>query len=224
MKRHSVVSTTVHECMEYSMCMNAFGLFQSPTNVKECMHVVYCTRLDVKSKSVSMWRSTRLITKSRSVVFCAFTPKANWATKSPEVIHFLWARATKATQASNATSGKRWATSATKKSWRRLNFMQITMTRFSGQTLTANRNVDALRLRGSQGTPNTGTLVPIYCFGSYWLYKMSTEKLIVAVTGHRVLYDPSLFHFRDRNKKGLAWASRVVGWSVCELMKRLRLL
>ena len=31
--------------------------------------------------------------------------------------------------------------------------MQITMTRFSGQTLTANRNVDALRLRGSQGTP-----------------------------------------------------------------------
>ena len=39
--------------------------------------------------------------------------------------------------------------------------MQITMTRFSGQTLTANRNVDALRLRGSQGTPNTGTLVSI---------------------------------------------------------------
>ena len=39
--------------------------------------------------------------------------------------------------------------------------MQITMTRFSGQTLTANRNVDALRLRGSQGTPNTGTLVLI---------------------------------------------------------------
>ena len=31
--------------------------------------------------------------------------------------------------------------------------MQITMTRFSGKTLIANRNVDVLRLRGSQGTP-----------------------------------------------------------------------
>ena len=66
--RHSVVSTTVHECME-CMSMNAFSLFQSPMNVKESMHVVYCTRLDVKSKSVSMWCSTRLITKSRSVVY-----------------------------------------------------------------------------------------------------------------------------------------------------------
>ena len=100
------------------------------------------------------------------------------------------------------------------------------MTRFSGQTLTANRNVDALRLRGSQGTPNTGTLVPIPTVLVPTDYKMSTEKLIAAVTGHPVLYDPSLFHFRDRNKKALAWAevSRVVGWSVCELMKRLRLL
>ena len=41
--------------------------------------------------------------------------------------------------------------------------MQMTMTRFSGQTLTANRNVDALRLRGSQGTP-AGTLVPTYLY------------------------------------------------------------
>ena len=84
---------------------------------------------------------------------CVFTSEANWAAKSPEVIHFLWARATKATQATNATSGKSWATRATKKSWRRLNFTQITMTRFGGKTLTADRNVDALRLRGSQGTP-----------------------------------------------------------------------
>ena len=55
--------------------------------------------------------------------------------------------------------------------------MQITMTRFSGQTLTANRNVDALRLRGSQGTPNTGTLVPIPTVLVPTDYKMSTEKL-----------------------------------------------
>ena len=41
--------------------------------------------------------------------------------------------------------------------------MQITMTRFSGKTLTANRNVDALRLRGSQGTPA----------GTFELYVMS---------------------------------------------------
>ena len=90
--------------------------------------------------------------------------------------------------------------------------MQITMMHFSGKTLTANRNVDALRLRGSQGTPNTGTLVPVLVPTDY---KMLTEKCIAAVTGHPVLYDPSLFHFRDRNKKALARAevSRVVGWS-----------
>ena len=41
--------------------------------------------------------------------------------------------------------------------------MQITMKRFSGKTLTANRNVDALRLRGSQGTPA----------GTFELYVMS---------------------------------------------------
>ena len=41
--------------------------------------------------------------------------------------------------------------------------MQITMTRFSGKTLTANRNVDALRLRRSQGTP-VGNLVPTYLY------------------------------------------------------------
>ncbi|KAK0149366.1 Transcription factor Adf-1 [Merluccius polli] len=51
---------------------------------------------------------------------------------------------------------------------------------------------------------------------------MSTEKLIAAVAGHPVLYDPSLFCFRDRNKKALAWAevSRVVGWSVDECNKK----
>ncbi|KAK0137994.1 Transcription factor Adf-1 [Merluccius polli] len=51
---------------------------------------------------------------------------------------------------------------------------------------------------------------------------MSTEKLIAAVAGHPVLYDPSLFCFRDRNKKALAWAevSRVVGWSVNECNKK----
>ncbi|KAK0138528.1 hypothetical protein N1851_024940 [Merluccius polli] len=51
---------------------------------------------------------------------------------------------------------------------------------------------------------------------------MSTEKLIAAVAGHLVLYDPSLFCFRDRNKKALAWAevSRVVGWSVNECNKK----
>ncbi|KAK0143412.1 Transcription factor Adf-1 [Merluccius polli] len=51
---------------------------------------------------------------------------------------------------------------------------------------------------------------------------MSTEKLIAAVAGHPVLYDPSLFCFRDRNKKALAWAevSRVVGWSVNECIKK----
>ena len=43
------------------------------------------------------------------------------------------------------------------------------------------------------------------------LNKMSAEVLIAAVTGHPVLYDPTLFHFRDRNAKALA--SRVVGWS-----------
>ena len=95
-----------------------------------------------------------------NISYCTSTPEANWATKSPEVIHFLWATATKAT---NATSGQRWATRASKKSWNLLNFMQITMTRFSGKTLTANRNVDALRLRGSQGTP-AGTLVPTYLY------------------------------------------------------------
>ena len=94
--------------------------------------------------------------------YCAFTSEANWATKSPEVIHFLWTRATKAPQATNATSGKSWAT---KKSWRQLNFMQITMTRFSGKTQTTNRNVDALRLRGSQGTPALWFLLDF--FGSY---------------------------------------------------------
>ena len=41
--------------------------------------------------------------------------------------------------------------------------MQMTIIRFSGQTLTANRNVDALRLRGSQGT-SAGTLVPTYLY------------------------------------------------------------
>ncbi|KAK0142794.1 Transcription factor Adf-1 [Merluccius polli] len=51
---------------------------------------------------------------------------------------------------------------------------------------------------------------------------MSTEKLIATVAGHPVLYDPSLFCFRDRNKKALAWAevSRVVGWSVNECNKK----
>jgi hypothetical protein len=78
--------------------------------------------------------------------------------------------------------------------------MQITMTRFSGQTLTANRNVDALRLRGSQGTPNNGTLVPIPTVLVPTDYKMSTEKLIAAVTGHPLWYDPSLFHFKDRKR------------------------
>ena len=58
--------------------------------------------------------------------------------------------------------------------------MQITMKRFSGQTLTANRNVDALRLRGSQGT-SAGTLVPTFIHS---LNKMSAEVLIAAVTGH----------------------------------------
>ena len=45
------------------------------------------------------------------------------------------------------------------------------------------------------------------------LNKMSAEVLIAA--GHPVLYEPTLFQFRDRNKKALAWAevSRVVGWS-----------
>ena len=91
----------------------------------------------------------------RTGVNCPSTPEANWATKSPEVIHFLWARATKATKATNATSGQSWATRASKKSWKLLNFMQITMTRFSGKTLTANRNVDALRLwiPGNTGRP-----------------------------------------------------------------------
>ena len=44
---------------------------------------------------------------------------------------------------------------------------------------------------------------------------MSAEVLIAAVTGHLVLYDPTLFHFRDRNAKALAWAevSRVLGLS-----------
>ena len=71
--------------------------------------------------------------------YCTSTPEANWATKSPEV-----------------DFGRRVG--------RKLfNFMQMTMTRFSGQTLTANRNVDALRLRGTQGTP-AGTLVPTYLY------------------------------------------------------------
>ena len=96
-------------------------------------------------------------------VHCPSTPEANWATKSPEVIHFLWARATKATKATNATSGQSWATRASKRSWKLFNFMQMTIIRFSGQTLTANRNVDALRLRGSQGT-SAGTLVPTYLY------------------------------------------------------------
>ena len=101
--------------------------------------------------------------------------------------------------------------------------MQITMTRFGCKTLTTNRNVDALRLHGSQGTPALWFLLDL--FGSYSTFKMTTEKLITAVAGHPVLYDPSLFDFRDRNKKALAWAelSRMVGWSG-ELMKRLRLL
>ena len=50
------------------------------------------------------------------------------------------------------------------------------MTRFSGQTLTANRNVDALRLLGSLGTLNTGTLVPIPTVLVPIDYKMSTEN------------------------------------------------
>ena len=41
--------------------------------------------------------------------------------------------------------------------------MQIIMKRFSGKILTANRNVDALRLRRSQGTPA----------GTFELYVMS---------------------------------------------------
>ncbi|CAL8363270.1 unnamed protein product [Boreogadus saida] len=51
---------------------------------------------------------------------------------------------------------------------------------------------------------------------------MSAEVLIAAVTGHPVLYDPTLFQFRDRNAKALAWAevSRVVGWSVNECIKK----
>ena len=54
--------------------------------------------------------------------------------------------------------------------------MQITMTRFSGQTLIANRNDYALRLCGSQGTPNTGTLVSIPTVLVPTDYKMSMEK------------------------------------------------
>ena len=44
------------------------------------------------------------------------------------------------------------------------------------------------------------------------LNKMSAEVLIAAVTGHPVLYDPSLCQFRDRNAKALAWAE--VSWLV----------
>ena len=73
--------------------------------------------------------------------------------------------------------------------------MQMTIIRFSDQTLTANRNVNALRLRGSQGT-SAGTLVPTFIHS---LNKMSAEVLIAAVTGHPVLYEPTLFQFRDRN-------------------------
>ncbi|CAL8234229.1 unnamed protein product [Boreogadus saida] len=47
---------------------------------------------------------------------------------------------------------------------------------------------------------------------------MSAEILIAAVTGHPVLYDSTLFQFRDRNAKALA--SRVVGWSVNECIKK----
>ncbi|CAL8276969.1 unnamed protein product [Boreogadus saida] len=51
---------------------------------------------------------------------------------------------------------------------------------------------------------------------------MLAEILITAVTGHPVLYDPTLFQFRDRNTKALAWpeVSRVVGWSVNECIKK----
>ncbi|CAL8295071.1 unnamed protein product [Boreogadus saida] len=51
---------------------------------------------------------------------------------------------------------------------------------------------------------------------------MSAEVIIAAVTGHPVLYDPTLFQFRDRNAQALAWAelSRVVGGSVNECIKK----
>ena len=40
---------------------------------------------------------------------------------------------------------------------------------------------------------NTGTLVPTVLFWFLLYIKMSTEKLIAAVAGHPVLYDPRLF-------------------------------
>ena len=72
---------------------------------------------------------------------------------------------------------------------------------FRRQNTDSQSDVDALRLRGSQGTPALWFL--LYFVGSYCTFKMSTEKLIAAVAGHPVLYDPSLFDFRDRKKKRL---------------------
>jgi hypothetical protein len=86
--------------------------------------------------------------------------------------------------------------------------MQITMTRFSGKTLTANRNVDALPCVD----PREHQTPALWFLPTF----LVPTELIASVTGHPVLYDPSLSHFSDRNKKALAWAevSRVVGWSV----------
>lgn len=52
---------------------------------------------------------------------------------------------------------------------------------------------------------------------------MVRERIIAAVAGHRILYDASLFIYRDRNKKAMAWddVAKEVGLSG-ELMNMIK--
>ena len=94
--------------------------------------------------------------------------------------------------------------------------MQVTMTRFSDQTLTANRNVDALRLRGYQGTPDTGTLVPIPTVSVPTYYKMSTKKKNRGCNWAPGVVRSEPFSFQRSRKKGSGLGGGVTrGWLVC---------